>query len=161
MRSSAILLHMKRLLPICLLAALLPAMVACATLFTSMEAPEINVINIVPLEAEGLFEQRAKVDLRIINPNDVDLHITGISFKLDINDVRFTRGVSSESIMVPRLGEAKTSLVVSTTMLDIVRQVLALDKHKEVNYVIRGKLHLGNAGIGSVSFKHAGDLGDL
>jgi len=152
---------MKRLLPTCLLAAVMPAMFGCATLFTSMEAPEINVINIVPLEAEGLFEQRAQVDLRIINPNDVDLHITGISFKLDINDVRFTRGVSSKSITVPRLGEAKTSLVVSTTMLDIFRQVLALDKHKEVNYVIKGKLHLGNAGIGSVSFKHAGDLGDL
>jgi len=152
---------MKRLLRTCLLAVVLSAMSGCATLFTSMQAPEINVINIVPLEAEGLFEQRAQVDLRIINPNDVDLHITGISFQLDVNDSRFTRGVSNESMTVPRLGEAKTSLVVSTTMLDIFRQVMALDKRQKANYIIKGKLHLGNAGIRSVSFRHAGDLGDL
>ena len=152
---------MRQFLRSCVLAAVLPAMFGCATLYSSMEAPEINVINIVPLEAEGLFEQRAQVSLRIINPNDVALYITGISFKLDINDASFTRGVSSKSITVPRLGEAKTSLVVSTTMLDVFRQVMALDKHKESSYVIKGKLHLGNAGFGSVPFKHAGNLSDL
>ncbi len=125
-----------------------------------MEAPEVSVINIVPLEAEGMFEQRARVDIRITNPNDFDLNVTGYSFKLDINDSRFTHGVNNESLTVPRLGEAKTSLVVTTTMLDIFRQVMALDKHQNPNYTISGKLYLGNSRIRSVSFKHEGDLGD-
>jgi len=125
-----------------------------------METPEISVINIQPLEAEGVFEQRAKIDIRIINPNDFDLNVTGFSFKLDINDSRFSRGVNNESLIVPRLGEAKTSLVVTTTMLDIFRQVMVLDKHHNPKYTISGKVYLGNAGLRSVSFKHSGDIGE-
>ncbi|OIO68144.1 MAG: hypothetical protein COW19_02090 [Zetaproteobacteria bacterium CG12_big_fil_rev_8_21_14_0_65_55_1124] len=151
---------MRHLLRTCLLVVLLPVLFACATGFNAMEEPEISVINIVPLEAEGMFEQRAKIDLRIINPNDFDLNITGFSFKLDINDSRFTRGVNNEALTVPRLGEAKTSLVVTTTMLDIFRQVMVLDKQQNPNYTISGKLYLGNARIRSVSFKHEGELGE-
>ena len=125
-----------------------------------MESPEVSVINIEPLEAEGMFEQRAKVYIRIINPNDFDLNVTGYSFKLDINDSPFTRGVNNESLIVPRLGEAKTSLVVTTTVLDIFRQVMVLDKQENPTYSISGKVYLGNAGLRSVSFKHSGDIGE-
>jgi LEA14-like dessication related protein len=150
---------MKRLLRICLLAALLPALSGCATkAFTAMQEPEIDVINILPLASEGLLEQRARVDLRIINPNDFDLHISGISFQLDINDARFTRGVSNASFTVPRLGDAKTSIVVTTTVLDVFRQVMALDKHQNLDYAINGRVYFDNARIRSVSFRHTGDL---
>ena len=149
---------MKRLLRTCLLAAGLIAMPGCATFLTNVEPPEIGVINVLPLEAEGAFEQRAQVQLRIINPNDFDLQITGISFQLDFNDRRFTRGVSNESLNVPRLGEAKTSLVVTTSMLDILRQVMAMDQQQSSTYTISGKVYLGNARMRSLSFKHEGDL---
>ena len=149
---------MTRLLQSLLLIAGLMAMPGCATFLANLEPPEIGVINVLPLEAEGTFEQRAKVELRIINPNDFDLQITGISFQLDINDRRFTRGVSNESFTVPRLGEAKTSLVVSTTVLDILRQVMALDERQQSTYAISGKVYLGHARMRSLSFKHTGDL---
>lgn len=123
-----------------------------------MESPEIGVIDIRPLEAEGLFEQRARVDLRIINPNDFELRITGITFRLDVNDSRFARGVSNESLTVPRLGEAKTSLVVTTTMLDIFRQVMALEQRRDARYSISGKVYLGSARVRSLSFEHSGQL---
>jgi LEA14-like dessication related protein len=149
---------MKRLLRLCLLAVVLPAMFGCATMFSGMEAPEIEVINILPLESEGMFEQRAQVDLRIINPNDADLHIAGMSFHLDVNGSPFIRGVSNKALSVPRLGEAKTSIVVSTTVLDIFRQVMALDKSQNMDYAINGRLYLDGAHIRSVSFKHTGEL---
>jgi len=152
------LIGMKNLLRTCLLAVGLMAMSGCAGFMASVESPEIGVINVLPLEAEGAFEQRAQVELRIINPNDFDLHITGISFQLDFNDTRFTRGVSNESVTVPRLGEAKTSLVVTTSMLDILRQVMAANQQQSSTYTISGKVYLGNARLRSLSFKHVGDL---
>ncbi len=148
---------MKRLLRLCLLGLLLPAMFGCATMFSNMESPDIEVINIQPLESEGVFEQRAQVDLRIINPNDVALHATGLSFHLDVNGAPFIRGVSNQAINIPRLGEAKTSIVVSTTMLDVFRQIMVLNKAQKLSYVIRGKLYLGGA-MHSVAFKHSGAL---
>lgn len=148
---------MKRLLHLCLLAMVL-AMFGCVTMFSGMEAPEIEVINILPLESEGMFEQRAQVDLRIINPNNVDLHITGVSFHLDVNGSPFIRGVSNKALTIPRLGDAKTSIIVSTTVLDIFRQVMALNRTQNLDYAISGKLYLGGDGIHSVAFKHTGEL---
>ena len=149
---------MKRLFRTCLIIVLLPAIAGCATSFTSMEEPEIHVINIVPLEADGLFEQRARVNLRIINPNDVDLSITGFSFHMDINDAPFTRGVSNESLTVPRLGEAKASVIVTTTVVDLARQMMAFEGHDNPNYTIEGKVYLANSRMRSVSFSYSGEL---
>jgi len=123
-----------------------------------MEAPEISIINIVPLQSESLFEHRARLYLRIINPNDVELSITGFSFHLDINDTRFTRGVSNQAFIVPRLGESRTSVVVTTSVLDIFRQLLAFDKKKNADYLIEGKVYLGDSRVSSVPFRHSGKL---
>jgi len=123
-----------------------------------MEAPEISIINIVPLQSESLFEHRARIHLRVINPNDVDLSITGFSFHLDINDTRFTRGVSNELFIVPRLGDSKTSVVVTTSMLDIFRQLVDFDKKKNTDYLIQGKVYLGDSRVSSVPFRHSGKL---
>lgn len=139
--------------------ALLFTLVAgCATALTGMEEPDFHVINIVPMGSEGMFEHRARVYLRIINPNDVPLEITGFSFHMDINDTRFTRGVSSEALSVPRLGEATTSVVVTTTVLDIARQMMALEGRENPTYLIKGKVYLANARMHSVSFSYEGEL---
>ena len=137
---------------------LLPFVAGCATLMSGMQPPEFSLINIEPLEAQGPFEQRARLDLRIINPNDTPLQITGFSFRLDVNDARFARGVSNQALTVPRLGEAKTSVVVTTGMLDMIRQLAALDKHQTPSYEISGTLYLTNTLSHSVSFHHAGKL---
>jgi len=131
----------------------------CASLMSSVEPPEINVINIEPLPADGLFEQRVKLDLRVLNPNDSELGISGFSFKLDVNDTRFARGVSNEALRVPRLGEAKTSVVVTSTMLDVFRQVAGMAGRETMNYEISGKVYFTNPGVHSVSFSHKADLG--
>jgi len=136
----------------------LPAILGCVTAFTAMEPPEINVINILPLQSEGILEQRVRVDLRILNPNNFDLHISGVSFQLNINDSRFARGVSNQSVTVPRLGEAKTSVVVTTTVMDLFRQVMTLDRRQNPSYAIKGKLYLGRTHIRTVPFSHSAEL---
>lgn len=137
---------------------MLSLLAACATPFTGMEPPDVGVVNVMPLEPEGPLEQRARVDLRITNPNDAALDITGFSFQLDLNGVRFARGVSNQAVNVPRLGEAKTSVVVSTGMLDMIRQLAALEKGGEPRYRITGKVYLANPGMHDVSFSHEGSL---
>lgn len=149
---------MRQLLRGYLVVVALLSISGCVTAFSAMEAPEVNVINIVPLPAEGVFEQRAQVDLRIINPNDFALHISGLSFKLDINDSRFARGVSNRSVTVPRLGEARTTVVLTTSVIDLLRQVMTLDEHRNLTYAIRGKLYLGGTRTHGLPFRHAGVL---
>jgi LEA14-like dessication related protein len=118
------------------------------------EAPEVLVTNIAPLESTA-FEQRLQVDLRVTNPNDYDVQATGVDFRLDLNGKRFARGVGNKEFVVPRLSDAVVSLETSTSMLDIVRQILGFRKSQDVAYEISGVLYTTR---GRLPFNHAGYL---
>jgi LEA14-like dessication related protein len=119
-----------------------------------VEPPEVYLSDIAPVEI-GLFEQRLRVELRILNPNDFALEVTGLDFQLEVNGIHLARGLSNEEITVPRLGESIVSVMTSTTVLDIVRQIENLSQQQEMSYEIRGRLHLGNAAVGSVPFERS------
>jgi LEA14-like dessication related protein len=127
---------------------------ACASWFMHGEPPEVIVTNIIPLETSA-FEQRMKVDLRINNPNDYDLHVTGMDFKLDVNGKRLARGLSNKDLIVPRLAMAVTSVETSTSTLDLIRQAFGMSQKQELAYTITGVLHLSD---GRLPFEHAGTV---
>jgi len=145
-------MHLARLLTV-----VLPLVLGagCASLFTSLAPPEVNVSNLVPLDST-LFEQRMRVDLRFRNPNDQPLEATGIDFQLDVNGQPLARGLGNESFTVPRLGETVVSVVATTTLLDVARQLLALGEQQDLDYVITGHLHLQSPVHRSVAFEHTG-----
>ncbi|HMZ96939.1 MAG TPA: LEA type 2 family protein, partial [Nitrospira sp.] len=96
----------------------------CASWMMNGEPPEVLVTNVTPLEGSA-FERRLQVDLRIRNPNDFDLAVTGIDFKLDLNGNRLARGLGNKELVVPRLSDAVTSVETSTSTLQVVRQLLS------------------------------------
>jgi LEA14-like dessication related protein len=131
-------------------------MTSCTSWFIKGEPPEVLVTNITPLEATA-FEQRLQVDLRIRNPNDFDLHMTGIDFKLDLNGKRLARGLGNKELTIPRLNDAVVSVQTSASTFDIVRQVLGLSQKQEFVYEISGVLH-GTGG--NLPFESSGVLFD-
>ncbi len=100
-------------------------------------APEVHVVDLRLLES-SVFEQRFEIDLRIGNPNDFDLPLDGLTFDLEVNGEGFARGFSSEKITVPRLGEARLSVVASTTLIELVRQMQLLAERGDLDYRISG-----------------------
>lgn len=136
------------------------AAAGCTTL-GSLEAPELKVTSIRVLEQEaGSLEQRFAVGLRVINPNNRDIDVEGLDFSLDLNGRRLARGVSNEAFALPRLGEAETTVVVSTSLLDVLRQAVQLGQasDQQLEYRLRGKLHLGGLFVPSIPFDHSGKL---
>ena len=117
------------------------ATVGCASWLMKGEPPEVLVTNITPLEATA-FEQRLQVDLRIRNPNDIDLLVTGIDFTLKLNGKRLARGLGNTAITVPRLSDTVISVQTSTSTLDVVRQLLSFSQAQDLSYDITGRLHL-------------------
>ena len=112
----------------------------CAYWFMKGEAPEVLVTNVTPLEASAL-EQRLQVDLRIRNPNDFDLAVTGIDFRLDLNGNRLARGLGNKELVVPRLSDSVTSVETSTSTLQVVRQLLSFSGDQPLTYHVTGVLH--------------------
>lgn len=128
----------------------------CASWMMNGEPPEVLVTNVTPLEASA-FEQRLQVDLRIRNPNDFDLAVTGIDFRLDLNGNRLARGLGNKALVVPRLSDAVTSVETSTSTLQVVRQLLSFSGDQSLTYHLTGVVHTKE---GRLPFDNSGVLLD-
>jgi len=116
---------------------------SCASLLFQAEPPEVLVVNVNPLGGT-LFEQRVQVDLRVRNPNDFNLDVTGLDFTLQLNNKRLARGLASQAVTIPRLGDAILTVETTTSTLDVLSQLLNLASGEDVTYHIKGILHLQN-----------------
>ena len=82
------------------------------------------------------------VELRIINPNNVDLPLDGLAFELEVNDNLLAEGYSNEAVTVPRLGEARIPVRASTSLLDLVQQFVTLSQSDHLSYRLKGRAYV-------------------
>jgi LEA14-like dessication related protein len=120
------------------------------------ESPEVLLVNITPLDTT-MFEQRLKVDLRVRNPNDFDLEVTGLDFTLQLNEQRLARGLMNTASTIPRLGDAILSVETTTSTIDVVRQFLNFRHNQDLTYQVSGVVHVQG---GRLPFEHKGVLMD-
>lgn len=140
-----------------LLAAAVLALAGCAGM-ESRDAPRLNVVDLEPLEGQGL-ELRFNLKLRLQNPSEAAIDYDGIALELELNGKPFASGVSDRKGSVPRFGEAVIGVPVSVSAFSAVRQVIGLvgDKPPEaIPYMLRGKLAGG--ALGGTRFTETGTL---
>jgi LEA14-like dessication related protein len=133
------------------------ALVGCAGMGQQVEPPEVFVVGLEPLPG-GNLEGRFRIDLRIQNPNDFELEIDGLDFDLHLNGVRLTRGLSDEVVRIPRLGEAVVEVTATTTVFDLVRQVINVPSLEGMEYQVSGRVFLSDPPRGPVEFHRSGRL---
>lgn len=127
----------------------------CAALST--HPPEVTLAGIDIVEA-GLLEQRFAMKLRLQNPNDAGITITGLSFQVEVNGQTFAKGVSGQTVTVPRFGEAVLAVDAVSNLASVLRQITELSKggREGIDYRIHGRLATGD--FGSVPFESKGEL---
>jgi LEA14-like dessication related protein len=127
----------------------------CAGL--KIQSPSVTLAGMELIEA-GLFEQRFAFKLRVQNPNDSEISITGLSFSVEINGQPFAKGVSDKPATVPRFGEAVLEVAAVSNLTGILRQVNELRRtnREEISYRIRGRLTTGSFAF--LSFDESGKL---
>jgi len=127
----------------------------CAAL--SLKAPSVTLADIKVLKA-GLFEQRFDFKLRVQNPNDKEIAITGMSFAVEINDKPFARGVSNKGVTVPRLEERILEVTAVSNLYSILSQIheLLYGNSKGFSYRIKGRLF--TEAYGELDFDESGSL---
>jgi len=149
---------MKRLaILLVLLLGFLPA--ACTTVVEEeILPPEIGLSNIRMIESTG-FEQQVELDLRLGNPNNFDIELEGMTFTLEVNKSYFAEGRSSAPVTLPRLGDAQVPVTATTTILDVVRQILLLGRAKSIDYRFEGFAYVATGfGTRRVPFETEGSL---
>lgn len=128
---------------------------ACASMPTT-ESPYLSVVNIQLAQATPL-EQRYRITVRVQNPNDHDLNVTGLKYALKINDQPFLKGVSDTAFTVPRYGEHVTEVSGISTIFGFVRQIQELGAASGLSYELSGRLSLENRMLG-LPFSYQGRL---
>ena len=107
-----------------------------------IEPPEVSIAGL-GFGTPGLFEQQLRVDLRLRNPNDFAIAINSVAFTLDVNDLQFARGRTSEDFELPALGETVVPVTIAVPTNDLVERVMQLGVERRLDYRLRGEADVG------------------
>lgn len=117
----------------------------CAAMQPRLEAPHVTLTDLRLLDAT-LFEQRYGLTIRIQNPNSTALPITGMNYRLDINDIEVGRGVSDQRVTVPAYGEALVEIRLTSNLARILDKIRSLESGpgRNLRYHLSGGVALAN-----------------
>jgi len=133
---------------------------ACGRLLPiTVETPHVTLASLHIREVT-LLEQRYAVKLRIQNPNSFELPIVGMSFRLDLGEIEFARGVSRERVTVPAYGEELMNVEVVSSLVKLLTQVEELEagRHEALRYRLSGWLSLADY-PSKIPFEYQGEIG--
>lgn len=130
----------------------------CASLPFTLAPPKVSLVDLKALPA-GVMEQRFQLTLRLSNPNNQALTLNGLDVALAVNDSDLVRALSSETVVLPRLGNELLVLEAKVSTIDLIRQGLRLANKKDepLNYRLHGKAYVQNLSW-PLPFEHRGDI---
>ena len=115
-------------------AVLLVTLGACSSFAPKLETPRLTIIN-VAMTSGDMFSQNFLVHLNVQNPNDRELPIKGIDYKLFLQGDSFAEGVTPTPFVLQRLNGKRT-----------------------VEYVIEGQVMLQSGMIRKIPFRESGSV---
>lgn len=135
---------------------------ACAGIKPNLLAPEVSVRNVTM----GKFDFSGLdflVDLRVKNPNDINLPITGIEYGLVLQKVRVADGKQARSVTLPALGETDMPLQVTVNLLKTATELVPLFLNKRaapktLSYQVDGRVKLDWWYMPSIPFNKMGEV---
>ena len=131
----------------------------CASLQPYAESPRVSLVSIKPLDMQ-MLEQRFVLELRILNPNNVAIPVSGLSYALEINQREFAYGVSQQAVNIPPYGEALLQVEVVSNLLNIMRQLQQPGDSPAgggLEYRLHGKIGLTDSHL-DLPFDYTGKL---
>lgn len=135
---------------------------ACAGMPTQLLAPEVSVRN-VALGKFDLSGLDVRVDLRVKNPNDLALPLTGIEYGLILQKVKVAEGRQARSVTLPALGETDLPLNLTINLLSTATQLVPLFMNrrtapKTLSYQVDGRVKLDWWYMPSIPFNKMGEV---
>jgi LEA14-like dessication related protein len=137
---------------------LLLGLQSCSLFGPKLEVPRLKVISIGMLSAD-LFSQQFLVRMNVQNPNDRELPIKGLDYKLFLQGDSFAEGVSNAPFVIPALGESQFDMTVRTNFVSSIgRLVQRLNGKTKVEYVIEGKVLTKLGYFSKIPFQESGEV---
>lgn len=133
---------------------MLAALTGCA--YAHLEKPKLEVVDIQLLKGD-LLQQQLKLRMRVLNPNDRQLPVAGITYELVVAGEAFAHGESERDFLVPALGSAEFDVNVTANAATALLKILAGGRKLEaVDYRLTGKVALSSGMLRSIPFDQKG-----
>lgn len=141
-----------------LVVALLVTASSCSSLRPDLEAPRLALVHVAMTSAD-IFNQQFLVRVNVQNPNDRELKIKGLDYKLFLEGDSFAEGVLNKPFVIPALGETDFDMTVRTNFVSGIGRLLSrLNGRTQVNYVVEGKLLTDIRFLKKIPFQETGSV---
>lgn len=147
-------------LPALLLAMVFTLIGGCAALSPGFQEPEVEVTSIEPLPAGGGNNLRFRIHLRVFNPNDSELALSGLYYTLRLAGHKVVTGTSSDLPPIAPYGQ--DDIVVDATASLVGSIFAAADligsQRDTVPYELEAKLGLRRSIVPSITVRRKGQI---
>ncbi|HKS59035.1 MAG TPA: LEA type 2 family protein [Steroidobacteraceae bacterium] len=131
---------------------------ACSMLGPKLEVPRLTLVRIAMTSAD-IYNQQFLVRVHVENPNDRELPVRGIDYKLFLEGDSFAEGVTNKPFVVPALGETEFDMTVRTNFVSgMGRLVSRLNGRDQVQYVVEGKVLTDISMAKKIPFQETGTV---
>jgi LEA14-like dessication related protein len=148
----------KVLIRLLLVVALLVTGSSCSAFRPELEAPRLALIHVAMTSAD-IFNQQFLVRVNVENPNDRELSIKGLDYKLFLEGDSFAKGTLNKPFVIPASGETDFDMTVRTNFVSGIGRLLSrLNGRQQVNYVVEGDLLTDIRFLKKIPFQETGSV---
>ena len=140
--------------------ALLVTMASCSSLGPKLMAPQVSLVGIQIMSAD-MFAQQFTVRVKVENPNDLEIAVSGIEYEIFLMGDSFAEGAADSSFVLPAKGEAEFDMIVKTNFVSSLGRLVSRTsggKLEDVPYQVTGKLVLEKGIMRTFPFSRAGTV---
>ena len=121
-----------------------------------LEAPRLTVVAIQLGPTGNMQQQRVRLTLHAVNPNDRAIPIRSIDCKLEIENAPFADGRTANGFVLPARGEIDFDVDVVANINSALIALAGSLGRSNVNYRVYGEVHLQGSFLRSIPFDQRG-----
>lgn len=132
----------------------------CASLMPTFEPPEVQVTAVEPLPVGRNGDLRFRIHLRVHNPNNMSLSLSGIHYNLSLAGHKVITGSASNLPQIPAFGQDDIALDASTNLMGsfLAAAELLSMRGDTVPYTLDAKLGLQNSILPYIKIRKDGEI---
>lgn len=123
-----------------------------------LDVPQLAIVSIATTSSD-MFNQQFVVRLNIENPNDIELPVKAIDYRLFLEGDSFAEGMWKHPFKVPAKGEKEVDMMVTTNFVSGLGRLLSrLNGRDQVNYVFEGTMMTEVGSSKKIPFQQTGSV---
>lgn len=148
----------KLLRPLMLLLSLTIA--GCAVLSPNFQEPEVEVTSIEPMPAGPGNDLRFRINLRVFNPNNSTLALSGLYYTLSLSGHKVITGTSSNLPPIAPYGQENIAVDATASLVGSIFAAMDLigSGRSTVPYELEAKLGLKSSILPSIKVRKQGQV---